>query len=143
MGTVHKAKGLEFDTVHVLDDFVKVPCARHNLAQLPHFRVGEEPVRGGGVGRGKGGPGTSSGWPAFCCMGSGQDPSRRKTALVLWFFIVVLCFLKSLSLAHPPGLLAGWLCPWPACSAYTSSQLWDFHHRIPDAQPHLSFNIHR
>lgn len=42
LGTVHKAKGLEFDTVHVLDDFVKVPCARHNLAQLPHFRVGEE-----------------------------------------------------------------------------------------------------
>jgi ATP-dependent exoDNAse (exonuclease V) beta subunit len=39
---VHKAKGLEFDTVHVLDDFVKVPCARHNLAQLPHFRVGKE-----------------------------------------------------------------------------------------------------
>uniref|UniRef100_A0A8D1TUD7 DNA 3'-5' helicase n=1 Tax=Sus scrofa TaxID=9823 RepID=A0A8D1TUD7_PIG len=39
LGTVHKAKGLEFDTVHVLDDFVKVPCARHNLAQLPHFRV--------------------------------------------------------------------------------------------------------
>lgn len=44
LGTVHKAKGLEFDTVHVLDDFVKVPCARHNLSQLPHFRVGEEPV---------------------------------------------------------------------------------------------------
>lgn len=41
LGTVHKAKGLEFDTVHVLDDFVKVPCARHNLAQLPHFRVGK------------------------------------------------------------------------------------------------------
>ncbi|KAF3826993.1 hypothetical protein GH733_002479 [Mirounga leonina] len=39
LGTVHKAKGLEFDTVHVLDDFVKVPCARHNLTQLPHFRV--------------------------------------------------------------------------------------------------------
>lgn len=39
---MHKAKGLEFDTVHVLDDFVKVPCARHNLAQLPHFRVGEQ-----------------------------------------------------------------------------------------------------
>ncbi|XP_039096318.1 F-box DNA helicase 1 isoform X2 [Hyaena hyaena] len=39
LGTVHKAKGLEFDTVHVLDDFVKVPCARHNLSQLPHFRV--------------------------------------------------------------------------------------------------------
>lgn len=43
LGTVHKAKGLEFDTVHVLDDFVKVPCARHNLAQLPHFRVGKGP----------------------------------------------------------------------------------------------------
>lgn len=42
LGTVHKAKGLEFDTVHVLDDFVKVPCAKHNLAQLPHFRVGEQ-----------------------------------------------------------------------------------------------------
>lgn len=42
LGTVHKAKGLEFDTVHVLDDFVKVPCARHNLAQLPHFRVGKD-----------------------------------------------------------------------------------------------------
>lgn len=41
LGTVHKAKGLEFDTVYVLDDFVKVPCARHNLAQLPHFRVGK------------------------------------------------------------------------------------------------------
>lgn len=39
VGTVHKAKGLEFDTVHILDDFVKVPCARHNLGQLPHFRV--------------------------------------------------------------------------------------------------------
>lgn len=39
---MHKAKGLEFDTVHVLDDFVKVPCARHNLAQLPHFRVGKD-----------------------------------------------------------------------------------------------------
>ncbi|XP_058138437.1 F-box DNA helicase 1 isoform X1 [Dasypus novemcinctus] len=39
LGTVHKAKGLEFDIVHVLDDFVKVPCARHNLPQLPHFRV--------------------------------------------------------------------------------------------------------
>lgn len=44
LGTVHKAKGLEFDTVHVLDDFVKVPCARHNLAQLPHFRVGKTPA---------------------------------------------------------------------------------------------------
>lgn len=42
VGTVHKAKGLEFDTVHILDDFVKVPCARHNLGQLPHFRVGKE-----------------------------------------------------------------------------------------------------
>jgi hypothetical protein len=46
LGTVHKAKGLEFDTVHVLDDFVKVPCARHNLAQLPHFRVGKDTGRG-------------------------------------------------------------------------------------------------
>ncbi|EMP39437.1 F-box only protein 18, partial [Chelonia mydas] len=37
IGTVHKAKGLEFDTVLVADDFVKVPCARHNLQRLPQF----------------------------------------------------------------------------------------------------------
>uniref|UniRef100_K7G5V1 F-box DNA helicase 1 n=1 Tax=Pelodiscus sinensis TaxID=13735 RepID=K7G5V1_PELSI len=37
IGTVHKAKGLEFDNVLVADDFVKVPCARHNLQRLPHY----------------------------------------------------------------------------------------------------------
>ncbi|XP_067391018.1 F-box DNA helicase 1 isoform X2 [Emydura macquarii macquarii] len=37
LGTVHKAKGLEFDTVLVADDFVKVPCAKHNLGRLPRF----------------------------------------------------------------------------------------------------------
>ncbi|XP_020508172.2 F-box DNA helicase 1 [Labrus bergylta] len=31
LGTVHKAKGLEFDTVMVTDDFSKVPSSRHNL----------------------------------------------------------------------------------------------------------------
>ncbi|KAL4658441.1 F-box DNA helicase 1 isoform X1 [Arapaima gigas] len=36
LGTVHKSKGLEFDTVVVTDDFIKVPCARHNLQQLVH-----------------------------------------------------------------------------------------------------------
>ncbi|XP_073508566.1 F-box DNA helicase 1 isoform X2 [Phyllobates terribilis] len=34
LGTVHKAKGMEFDVVEVTDDFVKVPCARHNLERL-------------------------------------------------------------------------------------------------------------
>ncbi|XP_076860608.1 F-box DNA helicase 1-like [Brachyhypopomus gauderio] len=34
LGTVHKSKGLEFDTVVVTDDFVKVPCSRHNLRRL-------------------------------------------------------------------------------------------------------------
>ncbi|XP_075064678.1 F-box DNA helicase 1 [Mixophyes fleayi] len=34
LGTVHKAKGMEFDSVVVTDDFVKVPCARHNLERL-------------------------------------------------------------------------------------------------------------
>uniref|UniRef100_A0A671RSG7 F-box DNA helicase 1 n=1 Tax=Sinocyclocheilus anshuiensis TaxID=1608454 RepID=A0A671RSG7_9TELE len=34
LGTVHKAKGLEFDTVVVTDDFMKVPCARHNLQRV-------------------------------------------------------------------------------------------------------------
>lgn len=35
VGTVHKAKGLEFDTVMVSDDFVKLPSSRHNL----HFNA--------------------------------------------------------------------------------------------------------
>ncbi|XP_074832215.1 F-box DNA helicase 1 isoform X2 [Carettochelys insculpta] len=39
IGTVHKAKGLEFDTVLVADDFVKIPSAWHNLQRLPHFRI--------------------------------------------------------------------------------------------------------
>ncbi|KAG8576835.1 hypothetical protein GDO81_009996 [Engystomops pustulosus] len=34
LGTVHKAKGMEFDTVEVTDDFIKVPFARHNLERL-------------------------------------------------------------------------------------------------------------
>ncbi|XP_050792760.1 F-box DNA helicase 1 isoform X2 [Gopherus flavomarginatus] len=37
IGTVYKAKGLEFDTVLIADDFMKVPCARHNLQRLPRF----------------------------------------------------------------------------------------------------------
>ncbi|XP_019365183.1 PREDICTED: F-box DNA helicase 1 [Gavialis gangeticus] len=37
IGTVHQAKGLEFDTVLVAEDFVKVPCAKHNLQRLPQF----------------------------------------------------------------------------------------------------------
>ncbi|XP_015207870.2 F-box DNA helicase 1 isoform X1 [Lepisosteus oculatus] len=43
LGTVHKAKGLEFDTVVVTDDFIKVPCARHNLQRLPRFGDGSVP----------------------------------------------------------------------------------------------------
>lgn len=34
LGTVHKSKGLEFDTVVVMDDFIKVPCSRHNLQRM-------------------------------------------------------------------------------------------------------------
>ncbi|XP_072529110.1 F-box DNA helicase 1 [Salminus brasiliensis] len=34
LGTVHKAKGMEFDTVVVADDFIKVPCSRHNLQRM-------------------------------------------------------------------------------------------------------------
>ncbi|XP_036375995.1 F-box DNA helicase 1 [Megalops cyprinoides] len=34
LGTVHKSKGLEFDTVVITDDFIKIPCARHNLQRL-------------------------------------------------------------------------------------------------------------
>lgn len=34
LGTVHKSKGLEFDTVVVTDDFIKVPCSLHNLRRM-------------------------------------------------------------------------------------------------------------
>ncbi|KAJ3612404.1 hypothetical protein NHX12_020680, partial [Muraenolepis orangiensis] len=34
LGTVHKAKGLEFDTVMVCDDFARVPVARHHLNEM-------------------------------------------------------------------------------------------------------------
>ncbi|KAJ8373950.1 hypothetical protein SKAU_G00045300 [Synaphobranchus kaupii] len=34
LGTVHKAKGLEFDTVIITDDFAKMYCAGHNRQRL-------------------------------------------------------------------------------------------------------------
>ncbi|XP_021175742.2 F-box DNA helicase 1 [Fundulus heteroclitus] len=37
VGTVHKAKGLEFDTVIVIDDFVSVPASNHNLHHIRDF----------------------------------------------------------------------------------------------------------
>lgn len=40
IGTVHKAKGLEFDTVRVTDDFVKVPLPKHMLNLDPDFSFG-------------------------------------------------------------------------------------------------------
>ncbi|XP_070709772.1 F-box DNA helicase 1 isoform X2 [Pempheris klunzingeri] len=43
VGTVHKAKGLEFDTVVVSDDFTKVPCSRHNQLFSPNFSFDDIP----------------------------------------------------------------------------------------------------
>uniref|UniRef100_A0A667XDH5 DNA 3'-5' helicase n=1 Tax=Myripristis murdjan TaxID=586833 RepID=A0A667XDH5_9TELE len=43
LGTVHKAKGLEFHTVMITDDFVKIPCARHDLHRVSGFRWDEVP----------------------------------------------------------------------------------------------------
>uniref|UniRef100_A0A3B4GBP1 F-box DNA helicase 1 n=1 Tax=Pundamilia nyererei TaxID=303518 RepID=A0A3B4GBP1_9CICH len=43
VGTVHKSKGLEFDTVMVTDDFVKVPCSKHNLRHSPEFSFAKIP----------------------------------------------------------------------------------------------------
>lgn len=43
LGTVHKSKGLEFDTVVVTDDFMKVPCARHNLQRVGGFNAANVP----------------------------------------------------------------------------------------------------
>uniref|UniRef100_A0A673MZN2 F-box DNA helicase 1 n=1 Tax=Sinocyclocheilus rhinocerous TaxID=307959 RepID=A0A673MZN2_9TELE len=37
------AKGLEFDTVVVTDDFMKVPCARHNLQRVGGFNAANVP----------------------------------------------------------------------------------------------------
>ncbi|XP_053572390.1 F-box DNA helicase 1 isoform X2 [Bombina bombina] len=39
LGTVHKAKGMEFETVHVMDDFVKIPVGRHNMERVPVSNV--------------------------------------------------------------------------------------------------------
>ncbi|KAM9846194.1 F-box DNA helicase 1 [Aulostomus maculatus] len=44
LGTVHKSKGLEFDTVMVTDDFANVPSSRHNLDDAdPNFAFDEIP----------------------------------------------------------------------------------------------------
>lgn len=37
LGTVHKAKGLEFDAVQIADDFVKVPFPWHSLQRLSDY----------------------------------------------------------------------------------------------------------
>lgn len=41
IGTVHQAKGLEFDTVLIADDFVKVPCPGSDFQRRTNFTVGE------------------------------------------------------------------------------------------------------
>ncbi|KAJ8006953.1 hypothetical protein DPEC_G00112550 [Dallia pectoralis] len=41
LGTVHKSKGLEFDTVIVTDDFAKVPCAAHDLPRISSYSGGD------------------------------------------------------------------------------------------------------
>ncbi|KAK2883242.1 F-box DNA helicase 1 isoform X1 [Channa argus] len=43
VGTVHKAKGLEFDTVMVTDDFAKVPSSWHNLDHNCNFSFRDIP----------------------------------------------------------------------------------------------------
>ncbi|XP_009944765.1 PREDICTED: F-box only protein 18-like, partial [Leptosomus discolor] len=39
IGTVHQAKGLEFDTVLIADDFVSVPCLRGDNQRRPNFSI--------------------------------------------------------------------------------------------------------
>ncbi|XP_054908665.1 F-box DNA helicase 1 [Poeciliopsis prolifica] len=43
VGTVHKAKGLEFDTVIVTDDFTAVPASGHNLCRIQDFSFSKIP----------------------------------------------------------------------------------------------------
>lgn len=44
LGTVHKAKGMEFDTVMVTDDFARIPASRHNLRFYRTFIINEIPA---------------------------------------------------------------------------------------------------
>lgn len=39
LGTVHKAKGLEFDNVMITNDFIKVPASRHSLHMHREFSL--------------------------------------------------------------------------------------------------------
>ncbi|XP_054668996.1 F-box DNA helicase 1 isoform X2 [Grus americana] len=43
IGTVHQAKGLEFDTVLIADDFVEVPCLSGNYQRRTNFSIGMYP----------------------------------------------------------------------------------------------------
>ncbi|KAM9824566.1 F-box DNA helicase 1 [Neosynchiropus ocellatus] len=43
LGTVHKSKGLEFDTVLITDDFVTVPCSKHQMREHPTFSFSRIP----------------------------------------------------------------------------------------------------
>lgn len=44
LGTVHKAKGMEFDTVMVTDDFVRIPASRHCLRFHRTFIINDIPT---------------------------------------------------------------------------------------------------
>ena len=39
LGTVHKAKGLEFENVMITDDFIKVPASHHSLHTYREFSL--------------------------------------------------------------------------------------------------------
>ncbi|XP_008314362.1 F-box DNA helicase 1 isoform X3 [Cynoglossus semilaevis] len=43
VGTVHKAKGLEFESVMITDDFVRVPWPRHRMYRSPAFSLDSVP----------------------------------------------------------------------------------------------------
>ncbi|KGL91662.1 F-box only protein 18, partial [Charadrius vociferus] len=43
IGTVHQAKGLEFDTVLIADDFVNVPCPSGDYQRRTNFSIGMYP----------------------------------------------------------------------------------------------------
>ncbi|XP_009870473.1 PREDICTED: F-box only protein 18-like, partial [Apaloderma vittatum] len=43
VGTVHQAKGLEFDTVLIADDFAKVPCPSDSSQRRTNFSIGMYP----------------------------------------------------------------------------------------------------
>ncbi|XP_057245319.1 F-box DNA helicase 1-like, partial [Malurus melanocephalus] len=59
LGTVHQAKGLEFDTVCVADDFVQIPSVSGDFLRRTIANLGKGELK---MGKKKSGNGVGKGW---------------------------------------------------------------------------------